>query len=957
MTSPSKDKKELLREVEQLRTELEALRARPAEEVSFECISGIQSTLNLGYWDWDLPSGRMHINQHLADLLEADLSNIQPSYDLWVERLHPDDRAEVLESINQYFTGGEDRVWEHDYRVFISDDNYVWVTARGRVVERDNQGRPVRMIGVILETTQQKELEEALRHNERNFQRAQQIAHLGTWEWNYETGLVHWSDEMFRIFGFSQPTPDGILPIREVFRRVDPRDKDVFRELLRDRPREMSIEFRAVRPDGDIRNLVAKGETARHVDGTIKGMLGIMQDITERKRELTLRDVLLKISQAANTIHHLLALLEETHKQLGRLINVSNFYVALYHPDTRNYSFPFHHDLEEKLEVGERYALEDSLTDYVRSTGESLWSDEKTHQRMMKEGLVKHVGVSSPIWIGVPLKTPDEVIGIVAVQSYDNPNAYKPEDLKLLEFVSDHIAMAIAHNRADEALSESQAILDFSYEATGDSLWDWEIQSGRMRFNRTWWTMFGYEPEEVEPTFDLWMEMIHPYDIERVDQLMQEYLVGNLKQFVVEYRARTRQGRWRWILTRGRILERSENGAPKRMIGTNVNIDRIKRTEEALRESESQFRKLIEYSPLPIMVSSLDGVIEILNSRFTQLYQYDQQDIPTIDDWWRLAFPAPQYRQQVARLWREKVEASGQSRDIQELKDIQIVTRKTATRDTEIRFSRIGDKELVIFLDTTERKRQEQERQHLDKRIQENQRLESIGLLAGGIAHDFNNLLAEIIGNTDLVQMKCSEMPAIKNNLEKIHKSAGRMALLTRQMLAYSGQGQFIIEPIDLADLINEMTPLLESSISEHAVLNLELDTGAPPISADSPQVRQLITNLVLNASDALEDKPGVITITTAEQECDTQTFFDSILPETPQAGAYIRLSIADTGVGIAEDALARIFDPFYTTKFTGRGLGLAAVLGIIRAHNGAIKVQSKPGLGTTFTVYLPVLQ
>ncbi len=916
------------------------------------------ASMEIGFWDWNLRDGNLHINKQIADLFQVDLTKTQPTFELFMQRLHKDDRERIRNRVTELLSSPSTNVIIDEYHLAREDGTYVWLISKGSITEWDSHDKPVRITGILVDITRQKETEQNLLRDQRNFSHAQKIAHLGTWEWDFITGITKWSDELFNIFGIDDIPESGTIPIKEVFRHILLEDREPFRKLLRNRDENLVMEFRLQRQDGAIRTLYTKGEVVRDNDGQITGMLGTAQDITDRKREIIIRDVLLHISQAANTIPNLLELLEVIHAQLSRLINAANFYVALYNPRSETYTFPFHHDLREEINREDNYPLEGSLTDYVRRTGKPLWGDDATHREMMKQELVGDVGAPAPIWIGVPLKTANDVIGVVAIQSYDNPNAYIPEDMHLLEFVSDHIAMAIVHHQADEALKESRAILDFSYEATGDSLWDWDISNGDICFNRTWWQMFGYEENEFLPTFDSWMNLIHPNDLERVDQLLQEYLVGNLSQFTVEYRAKTKQGRWRWILTRGRILEREADGRPRRMIGTNVNIDRIKRTEEALRESESQFRKLIEYSPLPILVCNLDGVIEILNSRFLHLFQYDQQDIPTIDDWWRQAFPAPHYRQQIVVSWQQKVNLSGQDRAIQALKDVQIICKNGTILDTEIRFSRIGNRELVIFLDNTERKKQEEERKKLDARIQENQRLESIGLLAGGIAHDFNNLLAEIIGNIDMIHMKCrEELPAHKKNLDNIQKSAERMSLLTSQMLAYSGQGQFIIEPLDLSILVKDVSTLLKSSISDYASLELDLIPALPNIAGDSLQIRQLVTNLVLNASDALDGKAGKIKISTSLAACSREVLEESVLTEIPEAGDFIKLVINDNGIGIEEGLLTRIFEPFYTTKFTGRGLGLAAVLGIIRAHKGAITVTSKVGVGTTFTIFLPVKQ
>lgn len=276
---------------------------------------------------------------------------------------------------------------------------------------------------------------------------------------------------------------------------------------------------------------------------------------------------------------------------------------------------------------------------------------------------------------------------------------------------------------------------------------------------------------------------------------------------------------------------------------------------------------------------------------------------------------------------------------------------------TTIKFPLVeGDRTLLagFTIDITERKLAEADRLNLEKQLLHAQKLESLGVLAGGIAHDFNNILTAIIGNADLALMRINkESPAV-DNLHRIEQAASRAADLARQMLAYSGKGKFVIERIDLNMLLQEMLHMLEVSISKNAVLRLTPHTPLPSVEVDATQIRQIIMNLVINASEAIGDKSGVIAITTGSMMCDTKYLMDVWLDENIPAGHYVFLEIADSGCGMDKATMARLFDPFFTTKFTGRGLGMAAVLGIVRGHKGAIKVYSEPNKGTTFRILLP---
>ena len=271
--------------------------------------------------------------------------------------------------------------------------------------------------------------------------------------------------------------------------------------------------------------------------------------------------------------------------------------------------------------------------------------------------------------------------------------------------------------------------------------------------------------------------------------------------------------------------------------------------------------------------------------------------------------------------------------------------------------NRDNEKEMYcIDVDLSVNRRMQEEKRWLQEQIQNTQKLESLGILAGGIAHDFNNLLMGVMGNADLaLSMLPKDSPA-SELIKNIGTSARQAAELCVQMLAYSGKGKFVVEPLDLNELIREIWNLLKGSISRKATVSWNLGDGIPLISADASQVRQIIMNLLTNASDAIEER-GIISISTAVRECNARSFAGTYIHEDLPDGRYVYIEISDTGCGMDRQTISRIFDPFFTTKFTGRGLGLASVLGIIRGHHGVIGVESQPGKGTTFRIYLPSLE
>lgn len=260
-----------------------------------------------------------------------------------------------------------------------------------------------------------------------------------------------------------------------------------------------------------------------------------------------------------------------------------------------------------------------------------------------------------------------------------------------------------------------------------------------------------------------------------------------------------------------------------------------------------------------------------------------------------------------------------------------------------------------VDVDLTSRRKAEQARLEMERQLLHTQKLESLGVLAGGIAHDFNNLLTSMLGNIGLALMDLPDDAPARRSIGEAESAVRRAAELTRQLLAYSGRGMFQVRPHDISRLVEELVQLLKVSMSKSVSLRLHLDPDLPPVMADGAQVNQIVMNLITNASEAIGDQTGEVTITTSRMECDREFLSGSRVAEIPASGKFVCIEVADTGCGMDATVQQRLFDPFYSTKFTGRGLGMSAVLGAVRGHKGAIFVESEKGQGTRIKVLFPV--
>lgn len=547
--------------------------------------------------------------------------------------------------------------------------------------------------GSIEDVTDRKQTEIALLESEERFRAIFETARDYVFVKDRHLRYTHVNPAMAALFGVSPTELIGSM------------DEDLFDADTAARVREVDLRVLAGRAEEQVNSSRVRG--VEHVfhsvkvplrddGGEVVGLCGIARDISELKRAEAVERTMVAILRAAVTTSDLRALIGEIRDLLSGLIDTTNFFVALYDESTGCYSFPFYADEFDVVEPDEVEPLPKSLTDYVRRAGKPLLVDRDDFADLQASGEVELVGTDSVQWLGAPLTVGQRVMGVVAVQSYHDPEKYTSQDIELLGYAAGTISIAVERTRA------------------------------------------------------------------------------------------------------------------------------------------------------------------------------------------------------------------------------------------------------------------EQERRVLAARALRSQKMESLGVLAGGIAHEFNNLLQGILGALGLASQMLPADNPVHDQLAAIERAADKAARLTRQMLAYAGKGRFIVEDVDVSSQIEEAADYLAESLPESVELRLDLARGLPPISADAAEIRQMVSNLVTNAAEALSGG-GIVTVRTAVEWCARPLLARAVLGENLLPADYLVLEVSDTGVGMQADTVGKIFDPFFSTKFTGRGLGLAAVLGIVRTNGGAIAIDSEVGRGTTVRVLLPI--
>ncbi|MBN1957826.1 MAG: PAS domain S-box protein [Desulfuromonadales bacterium] len=621
------------------------------------------------------------------------------------------------------------------------------------------------------------------------------------------------------------------------------------------------------------------------------------------------------------------------------------------------------------------------------------------------------------------------------------------------------------------ALRESQERLDLTLKSAELGTWDWYPQTGEVVFNDRWAEMLGYQLEELVPHVDTWTKLLHPDDIPKTMSVLTAHLEGEIPIYQTEFRMRSKQGGWKWILDTGKVAQWDEHGQAVRVTGTHLDITERKQAEEALKISEEKYRNFFENSVVGIYQSSPEGRYLKVNKTFAEMLGFDSPEelVRSTTDIGSQFYIDPQDRDHYKKLLEEQGYAynfihrfrhrngsqlwiTTSSRRVCNTTDGSLyfegiaiditeqVEAEKALRESEenllITLNSIGD--AVIAVDTNHRVirmnpvaehltgwsqtqatgkqltevfhiinlrtghtaenpvekvldsgeivaltnhtiliakdgsesqiadsaapirnkeghitgvvlvfRDVTEEYRIRDELQKMQQLESIGTLAGGIAHDFNNILAGIFGNIALAKQRTEKDHPGMKYLEQAEISANRAKNLTGQLLTFAKGGEPIKDQISLGDLIQEVAKFDLSGSKIKLIFKQSSEIWTAEV--DRAQIQQVISNLVINAKQSMTG--GGHLFIAVENYHHSGLHISELKP-----GNYIQVTVRDEGAGIDRKSLPHIFDPYFSTKSTGRGLGLATVYSVIKRHEGHVKVESVPGQGACFTLYLPAI-
>jgi PAS domain S-box-containing protein len=490
--------------------------------------------------------------------------------------------------------------------------------------------------------------------------------------------------------------------------------------------------------------------------------------------------------------------------------------------------------------------------------------------------------------------------------------------------------------RTEEALRQSEERLRLALEGTSDGIWDWNLRTGQVYFSPRYYTMMGYDPDEFPGNYESWRALLHPDDVEPSERAVQRAIAEH-SLFAIEFRFKAKNGKWRWLLGRGKVAESDKQGKAVRIAGSHTDITERKRAEEGLRKYEL----IVSTSQDLMALVSRDYIYEAVNESLLKAHKRPREEVVgrTVAE------------VMGENVFREKIQPrfdqafSGQTVHYQEQFELTGLGRRIMDITYFPMFDQTGQVEGVVLNSrdiTTTRK--------LEEQLIHSQKIESIGTLAGGVAHEINNPINGIMNYAQLILDRMEKENPATELAREILDETRRIARIVKNLLTFARREKQSHSPAQLADIVSSVLSLIQTVMRHDQIaLELAIPEDLPKIKCRSQQIQQVLMNLMTNARDALNERyPGYSSAKKLRVSAELIQ---------RQGRKFIRTTVEDSGSGIPSEILDRIFDPFFTTKpkETGTGLGLSISYGIVKDHNGELSVESEPGRYTRFHMDLPV--
>ena len=778
--------------------------------------------------------------------------------------------------------------------------------------KKNRQGDIIGTFGVARDISERLAAEKLLKTSEERLKIAQKMARVGNWEYDIATGRVWGSEEAFLIYGIERKSE--FIPLDLVEEHIiDSKRVNQALEDLINKNKTYDIEFKIKnKKKGEFTHIHSVAEQVCDPDGKLEKVIGVIQDVTEyhqireevSKREEVYRNLLNNLTSGV-VVHSPDTSIILANPAALRMLGISN-------------------------DTSRGIAASDPIWNFCRDDGSEMPLEEYPVNRVLSTKKVLKNQI-----VGVE-RSEDGNISWLLVDGFPLFKDSGEIEQIIINFID---ITEIRQNQ--QAVLELNARMNLAADSAEFGVWDLDIRKNFLEWDDWMFRLYGISRDQFGGAYEAWQAVVHPDDMDRSNKEVEEALKGE-KDFDTEFRIVRPDGQIRHIKAYATV-SRDSQGEPVKMTGINYDITEMVNTIKALKESEERFHVLHNASFGGVAIHD-KGIILECNKALSDItgYTYDEligmNQVDLISD-------------ETRETLIENVEAGFERpytvtgvRNNGELYSLRLEAREIPYRGKDV--------QVVEFRDISERKRLEKEREELEERLLQAQKLESVGRLAGGVAHDFNNMIAVINGYTDMALEEVDQDAPIYEGLKEIKKAGDRASNLTRQLLAFARKQTISPRLIDINHGLEDLSRMLKRLIGEDVELSIMPAKEALLVMMDPSQIDQILANLCVNARDSIADV-GKITIETAAVKFD-ETYCKDHPGFIP--GEYVLLQVRDNGCGMDAETLSNIFEPFFTTKASGSGtgLGLATVYGIVKQNSGFINVKSEPGLGTAFDIYLP---
>jgi PAS domain S-box-containing protein len=818
----------------------------------------------------------------------------------------------------------------------------------------DEDGHVEAAVIINLDVTQRMWAEEALRQSEAKYKALFEEAPVGLLSIDRSGRILEVNQKLLEILGSPSHEDTKSINMLTFPLLVRAGISGIFRKCLTTgQPQYAEIPYTSKwKKTCYLRILVRPGLAP---SGDVTGCQAVMEDMSEKKtaesrleRELATNSALAELyiplmSQSASIIDVAEAVLDKARSLTGSL---HGYVTEIDQATGENVGLTLTPMLKTTCELVEnqRVAFAKSpdgrypkLYGHSLNSGESFFTNSPASHFASGGTPPGHIPLER--FLSVPVSLGYEIVGQIALANSDRD--YDEDDLNVVKRLAKFYALALQRKRWESALRAGEQTLQLVLSGADLGFWDLDVKNGSVKVNEKVLSLIGYSAGEIESTVSAWRTFLHPDEKQRVLDVLNSHFEKRLEQYEDEFRIRSKDGSWKWVLARGRVVKRDEDGSPIRMTGTLLDISQRKRSELAQRRLATAVEQALE----GMVMTDTRGIIEYVNPAYEKITGYTREEMMgrtlSLFENEENDFAVTQsILQSLSRGERWSGHFTRKRKDGVIFEEDVMIAPVSDPRGAILNF-------VVVERDVTREAA-------LQRQLLQAQKMEAIGTLAGGIAHDFNNLLQITLGYSELLLTEKNDKDPDYSDLKKINNAAKSGAELVRSLLTFSRKVESELTPLNLNRQVKQLEALLERTIPKMIDIRLQLGEGLQRVNADPTQIEQILMNLAVNARDAMPDG-GTLTIGTRDVELDQEycQFHANVEP-----GEYVLLSVSDTGHGMDKQTLEHIFEPFYTTKELGRGtgLGLATVYGIVKQHGGHVTCYSEVGRGSTFNLYLPAI-